>query len=74
MERLANPSVRRVFVIDPESEVVEGIISLSDVATYQTTKHPLIRDAEVCCTVKRTYMTLFYTVSWLVPLSHAAHD
>ncbi|KAL3162612.1 hypothetical protein ABBQ38_008659 [Trebouxia sp. C0009 RCD-2024] len=34
VERLATPSVRRIFVLDPESKVVEGIISLSDLAAY----------------------------------------
>lgn len=34
VERLAIPSVRRIFVIDPDSQVVEAIISLSDLAAY----------------------------------------
>ncbi|KAL0043392.1 hypothetical protein WJX79_003486 [Trebouxia sp. C0005] len=34
VERLATPSVRRIFVIDPDMQVVEAIISLSDLAAY----------------------------------------
>ena len=34
VERLATPSVRRIFVIDSDTEAVEGVISLSDVAAY----------------------------------------
>lgn len=34
VERLALPGVRRVFVVHPESRRVEGIVSLSDVASF----------------------------------------
>ena len=34
VERLAQPGVRRVFVVHPETRRVEGIMSLSDVASF----------------------------------------
>lgn len=34
VERLSIPGVRRLFVVEPESRRVEGIVSLSDVAAY----------------------------------------
>ena len=34
VERLATPSVRRILVLDPDSNVVQAIISLSDLAAY----------------------------------------
>ncbi|ONM11696.1 AKINbetagamma-1 protein kinase [Zea mays] len=34
MERLANPGVRRVFIVEAGSKRVEGIISLSDIFKF----------------------------------------
>lgn len=34
VERLSVPGVRRLFIVQPESKRVEGILSLSDVAAY----------------------------------------
>ena len=34
VERLSVPGVRRLFVIDPDTRRMEGIVSLSDVAAY----------------------------------------
>ena len=34
VERLSVPGVRRLFVIEPETRTMEGIVSLSDVAAY----------------------------------------
>mmetsp|Transcript_1261 Transcript_1261/g.3771 ORF Transcript_1261/g.3771 Transcript_1261/m.3771 type:complete len:585 (+) Transcript_1261:304-2058(+) len=34
VERLAQPGVRRLIVIDPETRRLEGIVSLSDIAAY----------------------------------------
>ena len=34
VERLSVPGVRRLFIIEPETRTVEGIVSLSDVAAY----------------------------------------
>jgi len=34
LERLSVQGVRRLLVVDPDSRVLEGIVSLSDVATY----------------------------------------
>lgn len=34
VERLANPLINRLMVIEPSTRVVEGIISLTDVATF----------------------------------------
>jgi hypothetical protein len=34
VEKLAIPGVRRLFVVQPDTRRVEGVISLSDVAAY----------------------------------------
>ena len=34
VDRLATPGVRRVFVVHAETRRVEGIVSLSDVASF----------------------------------------
>ena len=34
VERLSVPGVRRLFVVDPDTRRMEGIVSLSDVAAY----------------------------------------
>ena len=34
LERLCSPSVRRLYVVEPKTRHVEGIISLSDLAAY----------------------------------------
>lgn len=34
MERLSVPGVRRLFVVDPDTRRMEGIVSLSDIAAY----------------------------------------
>ncbi len=34
VERLAVPGVRRLVVVKPDSRVVEGVVSLSDVAAF----------------------------------------
>lgn len=34
VERLSVPEVRRLFVVDPDTRRMEGIVSLSDVAAY----------------------------------------
>lgn len=34
VERLSTPGVRRLFVVDPDTRRMEGIVSLSDVAAY----------------------------------------
>jgi CBS domain-containing protein len=34
VERLAAAGTRRLFVVEPETSRVEGIVSLSDVAAY----------------------------------------
>lgn len=34
VERLSVPGMRRLFVVEPETSKVEGIVSLSDVAAY----------------------------------------